>query len=148
MTRSIYWQKGSLWTPVTKQTQRRQQILRDFNKFARRMRLMYRGKQQTSSLPCKTYTDNIVSLWTIASENKIQFIEQTNNHHPTIKFTVEISDTEITISDINIYKGKRFDKFSVLDVRTHFKPAETFQYANFSSSHPARVTKGFIKLRP
>ena len=35
----------------------------------------------------KHYIDDIFSLWTIARENIIQFIEQANNHHPTIKFT-------------------------------------------------------------
>ena len=32
-----------------------------------------------------------------------------------------------------------------LDVRTHFKPTETFQCTNLYSCHPPGVTKGFIK---
>ena len=32
------------------------------------------------------------------------------------------------------YKGQRFYKESVLDMRTHFKPTETFQYTFFTSS--------------
>ena len=32
-----------------------------------------------------------------------------------------------------------------LDVQTHYKPTETFQYAHFSSSHLLSVKKGFIK---
>ena len=39
----------------------------------------------------------------------------------------------------------RFNKDSILDVRTHFKPTETLQYTNFYSCHPPGVTKGFIK---
>ena len=89
-------------------------------------------------LDWKCYIDDIFSLWTITRENITQFIEQANNHHPTIKFLAEISDT-------NIYKGKRFEKDAVLDVKTHFKPTETFQYTHFSSSHPSGVKKGFIK---
>ena len=80
----------------------------------------------------------------------MQFIEQANKRHPTIKFTAEISETE-TFLDTNIYKGERFRSNSVLDVRTHFKPTETFQYTHFSSYHPPGVKKGFIKgeaLRP
>ena len=75
----------------------------------------------------------------------MQFIEQANKHHPTIKFTAEISDTETTFLDTSIYKGERFRSNSVLDVRTHFKPTETFQYTHFSSCHPLGVKKGFIK---
>ena len=44
-----------------------------------------------------------------------------------------------------VYKGVRFNKDSILDVQTHFKPTETFQYTNFYSCHPPGVTKGFIK---
>ena len=59
----------------------------------------------------------------------MQFIEQANKQQPTIKLTAEISDTETTFLDTNsgIYKGERFKSNSVLDVRTHFKPTETFQ---------------------
>ena len=32
-----------------------------------------------------------------------------------------------------------------LDVQTHYKPTQTFQYAHFSSSHLLSVKKGFIK---
>ena len=47
--------------------------------------------------------------------------------------------------DTKVYKGVRFNKDSILDVQTHFKPTETFQYTNFYSCHPPGVTKGFIK---
>ena len=43
------------------------------------------------------------------------------------------------------YKGGKFKKESILDVRTHFKPTETFQYTHFTSCHPPGVRKGFIK---
>ena len=46
-------------TPVTKQTQIKRQPLHDFDRFVRRMWLMYiiisRGKQGTPSLPCQIY---------------------------------------------------------------------------------------------
>ena len=44
-----------------------------------------------------------------------------------------------------MYKGERFKTESILDVRTHFKPTETFQYTHFPSCHPLGVKKGFIK---
>ena len=59
-----------------------------------------------------------------------------NNYHPTIKFTAEISDTEITFLDTCVYKGERFKEESILDVRTHFKPTETFQSRTL---HPATL---------
>ena len=38
----------------------------------------------------------IISIWNVHKDGVTQFIEQANNHHPTIKFTAEISETEIT----------------------------------------------------
>ena len=72
-------------------------------------------------------------------------IELANNHHPTIKFTAEVSNTETVFQDTCIYKGERFKTESILEVRTLFKPTETFQYTHFSSCHPIGVKKGFIK---
>ena len=33
----------------------------------------------------------------------------------------------------------------MLDIRTHYKATETFQYTHFTSSHPPGVKRGFIK---
>ena len=71
----------------------------------------------------------------------MQFIEQANKQQTTIKLTAEISDTETTFLDTDIYKGERFKSNSVLDVRTHLKPTETFQWTHFSSWHPPGVKK-------
>ena len=89
----------------------------------------------------KRYIDDIFSLWTINRDEIKQFIEQANNHHPTIKFTAEISERETTSLDTSI----RFQNDAVLEVCTHLKPAEAFQYTHFSSSHQPGVKKGFIK---
>ena len=66
------------------------------------------------------------------------FIEHANNYHPTIKFTADISDKEIIFLDTCIYKGARFEKESILDTRTYFKPTETFQYTQYINpvTHP------------
>ena len=93
----------------------------------------------------KRYIDDVFSSWNINIEEIDGFIEQANRHHPTIKFTAEISDKEIIFLDTCVYKGDRFRETSILDVRTHYKPTETFQYTHFSSCHPPGVRKGFIK---
>ena len=93
----------------------------------------------------KRFIDDIFSLWNVSRDEISKFIEQANKHHPTIKFMAEISETETTFLDTNVYKGERFKKAAVLDVRTHFKPTETFQYTHFSSCHPPGVKRGFIK---
>ena len=89
----------------------------------------------------KRYNDDIFSLYDVTKPDIDKFITHSSKltHHPTIKFTAEISNTEATVLDTVAYKGKRFQNQSILDVKTHFKPTETFQYTPFSSIHPLGV---------
>ena len=102
---------------------------------------------QSSAKPLewKQYIDNVFSLWDTNREEIDKFIEYANRHHATIKFTAEISHKETSFLDTCVYKGERFKKENILDVRSHFKPTETFQYTHYSSCHPAGVSTGFIK---
>ena len=93
----------------------------------------------------KRYIDDVYSLWDTNREQIDQFILEANRHHPTIKFTAEISEEKTNFLDTTIFKGERFYKDSIFDIRTHFKPTETFQYTHFSSCHAPGVKKGFIK---
>jgi len=47
----------------------------------------------------KRYIDDIFSLWDISKPDVETFIERANSHHPTIKFTADISETETTFLD-------------------------------------------------
>ena len=69
----------------------------------------------------KRYINDVFFLWDISKPDIETFIEEANLHHPTIKFTAEISDTEIVFLDTIIYKGTRFHEKSILDVKTRFK---------------------------
>ena len=53
--------------------------------------------------------------------------------------------TETVFLDTVVYKGTRFKEKSILDVKTHFKRTETFQYTHFTSCHPPSVKKRFVK---
>ena len=93
----------------------------------------------------KRYIDDVFSLWDVNRKDINLFIEQANTFHPTIKFTAEISEKEITFLDMVVYKGERFLKEVILDVKTHYKLTETFQYTHYSSCHPPGIKRGFIK---
>ena len=101
-------------------------------------------KSANKPLVWKRYIDDIISLWHANRDVVDQFVERANKHHPTTKFTAEMSCTETTFLDTTMYKGERFNKESVLDMRTHFKPTETFQYTIFTC-HPLGVKKGFVR---
>ena len=103
---------------------------------------------QSPNIPLiwKRYIDDIFSLWNTKKEPINNFTELANRFHPSIRFTAEISHTEITFMETCLYKGDRLKKNSSLHVRTHFKPIETFQYTPFDSCHPPGVRKGFLEL--
>ena len=48
------------------------------------------------------------SLWDISKPDIETLMDEANLHHPSIKFTAEISDTEIVFLNTIIYKGTRF----------------------------------------
>ena len=79
----------------------------------------------------KRFIDDVMSMWNTSRNKMEDFLVKANSFHPTIKFRAEISETETTFLDTKVYKGDRFNKESILDVRIHFKATETFQYTNF-----------------
>ena len=74
-----------------------------------------------------------------------EFFNLANNHHRFLKFTHEISQTAITFLDVNIYKGKRFFNDSILDMKTYFKPTNSFLYLHRNSCHNRHVFSALIK---
>ena len=79
------------------------------------------------------------------------FVDVTTNStnskfHPNIKFTAEISENEITFLDTVVFKGERFNNESILDIKSHYKPTETFQwYTHLNPCHPPGVKNGIKK---
>ena len=45
-----------------------------------------------------------------------EFIALANRHHPSIKFTAEMSDKEINFLDTTVYKGERFHNQGIFDI--------------------------------
>ena len=84
-------------------------------------------------------------MWVVNKPDNEQFIKQANSHHTTIKFTAEISDIEATFLDTIVFKGKRFTEQSTLDIKTLYRPTETFQYTYFFSCRLPGVKTGFVK---
>ena len=90
----------------------------------------------------KRYVDDIFSLWDISKPDIVAFFaEQVNLHHPTMKFTAEISENETFFSEIVVYQGTTFNekwKKAILDLKTHFK-RKPYSIYFFPSYHPSIV---------
>ena len=75
-------------------------------------------------------------------------IELANNHKLTIRFTVEVSETETTFLDTCIYKAERLKKRkeSIVDVlHTSNRRRLQYQYTHFSLSPLRGSQERFIK---
>ena len=85
-------------------------------------------------------------MWNTSRDRIDDFLLKANSFHPAIKFTPEISETETTFLDTKVYKVVRFNKVnkvSILDVQTHFKTTETFQYKNMSNFKTRLQNRGY-----
>ena len=99
------------------------------------------NKSKIKPLEWKRYIDDVFSLWDTTREEIDQFILEADRHHPAKKFTATISDKEANFLETTILKGERFHKDSILDISTHFKPTEKFQYTHYTSCHAPGVKK-------
>ena len=82
----------------------------------------------------KWFIDDIFPHVVIWIDSLLEFINHWNTVHSTIKFTSDISPTEISFLDLILYsKGSR------LYTRLHTKTTDRLMYLNFSSEHPVSL---------
>ena len=105
--------------------------------------LQSRILSETNPFPIhwKTYIDDIFLVWTDTKESLEQFITASMTYTNAL---ILLTD-EITFLDLCLYKGERFAKEGILDIKTHIKPTNTKQYVHASSAHPPGTGRGIIK---
>ena len=94
------------------------------------------NKSTEKPLVWKRYIDDVFSLWnTNIEKNKWVHLTGPDTIQPLnsrLKYqTKKPFSWILTFTN----KGDRFRNTSILDVRTHYKPTETFQYTYFPSCH-------------
>ncbi|GFR76685.1 hypothetical protein ElyMa_005807200 [Elysia marginata] len=77
------------------------------------------------------YKDDIFLIWTHGRTKLESFIAHANTFHATIKFTSNISDTQIPFLDVmvSLYNN-------TLHTDLYSKPTDAFNYLHWSSCHP------------
>ena len=91
----------------------------------------------------KRFIDDIFSLWDISTKEVYKFVDFANTFHPSnIKFTWLWNI--IGMHCFSWYWGFKgtLPFNSTLNLQTHFKPIETFQYTHFLSCHLSNCKKG------
>ena len=106
-------------------------------------KLIHIGKQHIQIW--KWFIDDIFIIWTRSHEQFSEYIIEINKLHDTIKFTHDISDTELTFLDVTLYKGNRFQSQNILDIRTHIKPTNKQLYVHASLYHPPSILAAISK---
>ena len=89
--------------------------------------------RQSNSKPIfwKRFIDDIISLWATNRDKIEELLSKANSLHLQSNSRLKYQKQRRLPWTQIVYKGDRFLKESILDVRTHFKPTETFQYTNF-----------------
>ena len=91
----------------------------------------------------KRFIDNIFIIWTGTTDEFKQCMKTINQIHPTIKFTHEVNDGELTFLDVTIYKEDRFRTSNILDLKTHKRHKQL--YIHSTSYHPPSTLKAISK---
>lgn len=85
----------------------------------------------------KRYIDDIHFLWTHGEEDLQEFKSYMNNFHPTIRFTFEISSSQVPFLDtLTQLKDNR------IETTLYSKPTDKHTYLLPSSCHPPHTFKG------
>ena len=99
-------------------------------------------------LTWKGFIDGIIMIWTHGEQSLKQFIDHLNSLHETIKFTHEMSYTQIDFLDTTVKFGPDRELITTL----YNKPTDSHLYLEHSSAHVQSVlTKGpygqYLRLR-
>eukprot|EP00731_Ephydatia_muelleri_P027522 Em0019g395a len=92
----------------------------------------------------RRFIDDIFLVYGGTREQFNQYMAEINGIHPTIKFTSECSDEQVTFLDVAVHKGERFKQNGVLDVKTYIKPTNKQMYVHATSYHPKGTGKGIV----
>lgn len=75
--------------------------------------------------------DDIFTIWNSDLQSLLSFTEALNSFHPTIKFELKYSYTDIQFLDTIVYIEN-----NKLKTKLYIKPTDKKQYLHFTSSHP------------
>ena len=89
------------------------------------------GKCQKKPRVWFRFIDDIFIIWNHSRQELDTFLENLNEHHETIKFTIDINEYGLAFLDTFIYKED-----GILETRVYHKPTDKKQYLLYTSCHP------------
>ena len=96
---------------------------------------MYIGKDENVILWLR-FLDDIMGLYTGPPDELMRFVENLNEVHPTIKFTLEHSEESVNFLDTTVHleNGK-------LWMDLYSEPKDSHSYLHYTSAHPVQCKK-------
>lgn len=92
----------------------------------------------------KRFVDDALVIWEGPRATLDKFITALNNRTPRIKWTHELSQSEIVHQDITIFKGPRFEKIMKFDIKTFQKKLNAHLYLPWITGHERHQKESFI----
>ncbi|XP_070548154.1 uncharacterized protein [Ptychodera flava] len=90
----------------------------------------------TKPMQWRRFIDDIRFIWLKTLQELLQFHEYCNSIHPSLKFTIEYSDTEISFLDT-----KMMMRENKIHTTVYSKPTDKHSYLLPSSCHPRHIFK-------
>lgn len=84
------------------------------------------------------FLDDIFMTWSHSLDDLNIFIDKLNNIHPFIKFTYNISESNVTFLDVDV----SIDGTQDIVTNVHVKQTNVHQYVEYSSCHPKPCKDG------
>ena len=85
------------------------------------------------------YIDDVFLIWEHGEDELVKFQDALNQHHPSIKFTMEFSNDIVNFLDTQVFLND--DK---LTTSVYKKPTDSNSYLHFESFHPDRTKKSIV----
>lgn len=91
------------------------------------------------------YLDDIFGVWPHSREDFDTWVNQLNEHHPTIKLTAVCHESEVNFLDVTVFKAEDFLTTGILHTTVFFKSTDTRALLHRDSFHPPHTFRGIIK---
>ena len=78
------------------------------------------------------FIDDIFMIWEHGIDKLKEFVDHMNSQHPTIKFTHEFSENQLSFLDTTVVIDHNINQ---VYTKLYTKPADTHSYLHWTSSH-------------
>ena len=102
---------------------------------------VYENPMREYNIDWARFIDDILLLWRGDRQSLVSFLVHLNNAVPSIKYTYEISQTEVNFLDVTVRK----DEEGNISTDVYQKPTDTHPYLNCNSAHPPHLKKSIPK---